>query len=185
EKLILFPVANHLLTQQEKRQLFEESKAYGYVFMDNLPITKDTTTDHLIENGFIQTMTGKLSMEQFDGVMKYIPVDITFVDQEDKVRFFNNRKERHFPRNPSIIGRLVKHCHPPKSVYVVEQIINSFKDGSRDEEEFWITFNNLFLYITYYAVRSKDGGYLGTLEVSQDVTHIRSLTGQKRLLDEK
>jgi DUF438 domain-containing protein len=183
EKLILFPVANQVLSPEEKQTIFEESKEYGYVFIDDLPELNCDCTNNTISDGFIKTNTGDLSIDEFDGIMKYIPIDITFVDKDDKVRYFNNRKERHFPRNPSIIGRLVKHCHPPKSVHIVEEIVTAFKIGEKDIAEFWITFNNMFLYITYYAVRSTNGEYLGTLEVSQDVTRIRSLEGQQRLLD--
>ena len=185
EELILLPVANMLFTNEEKEELFEETKEYGYVFIDDLPSIKKETINSSISEGFVKTKTGNLSIEQFEGVMKYIPIDITYVDKDDKVTFFNDRKERHFPRNPSIIGRLVKHCHPPKSVHVVEEIVDAFKDGSRDMAEFWIQFKEAFLYITYYAVRSKKGEYLGTLEVSQDVTRIRQLEGQQRLLDWK
>ncbi|QMS84385.1 PAS domain-containing protein [Candidatus Xianfuyuplasma coldseepsis] len=183
EKLILFPVANQVLSTEEKQNIFEESKEYGYVFIDDIPKPSSDTNNDVILDGFIKTSTGELSIQEFDGIMRYIPIDITFVDKDDKVRYFNNRKERHFPRNPSIIGRLVKHCHPPKSVHIVEQIVTAFKKGDKDIAEFWITFNNMFLYITYYAVRLKKGEYLGTLEVSQDVTRIRTLEGQQRLLD--
>jgi DUF438 domain-containing protein len=183
EKLILLPVASKLLTNDEKEQMYSESIEYGYVFIDAIPKPKKRIHTENIIDGLIQTETGLLSIKQFQGIMQYIPIDITFVDEFDKVIYFNDRKERHFPRNPSIIGRLVKHCHPPKSVAVVERIVDAFKKGEKDKAEFWINFNNSFIYITYYAVRSKHGKYLGTLEVSQDVTHIRNLKGQKHLLD--
>ena len=184
EQLILYPVAVKLLTDVELKTMFEESLEYWYAFIEvksSKPLPKDRQSEFI--DGFYKTETGILNIKELDLVLKYIPLDITFVDKDDKVKYFNNRKERHFPRNPSIIGRLVKHCHPPKSVKIVEDIVNDFKAGRKDFEEFWITFNKSTLYITYYAVRDKQGIYMGVLEVSQDITHIKSLEGEKRLLD--
>lgn len=183
ERLILFPIAEKLLSQEDKQRLFEESKVYGYVFIDELPDTKEKSVSEDIQAGYILTKTGQLSLEQFKGIMTYIPIDLTFIDRDDKVRYFNDRQQRHFPRNPSILGRLVKNCHPPKSVHIVEKIVQAFKNGEKDMADFWLQFKDSFIYITYHAVRSQSGQYLGTLEVSQDVTHIRALDGQKRLLD--
>ena len=182
ERLILFPVADQLLDIETKKDLFEESKAYGYVFIDTLPETESKNFKSTIENGHIKTKTGALSIKQFKGVMSFMPFDITFVDEKDKVTYFNDRKERHFPRNPSIIGRLVKHCHPPKSVHIVEEILNAFKQGDKDMAEFWIKYKTSLIYISYYAVRDEDKRYIGTLEVSQDVTHIQALEGEQRLV---
>jgi len=182
ERLILFPVADQLLDTETKNDLFEESRAYGYVFIDSLPKTKSKTSKLTIENGFIKTTTGALSIEQFKGVMSFMPFDITFVDERDKVTYFNDRKERHFPRSPSIIGRLVKHCHPPKSVHIVEEILDAFKQGNKDMAEFWIKYKTSLIYISYYAVRDEHKQYLGTLEVSQDVTHIQTLEGEQRFV---
>jgi DUF438 domain-containing protein len=184
DELILYPVANQMLNPDEKQDMYQEALEYGFVFIDDLPeISSETTIRSTLSNGYFQSKTGHLNIEQLEGLMQYIPIDITFVDDQDKVSYFNDRKERHFPRNPSIIGRLVKHCHPPKSVHIVEKIVNAFKTGLKDNAEFWIQFNDVFLYITYYAVRNKQGKYIGTLEVSQDVTHIKTLQGEQRLLD--
>lgn len=183
EQLILYPVAVTLLSNDEYLTMLEESFEYGYALIEvENTISKNKESEVEYADGLFKTKTGILSMKEIDLLLNYLPLDITFVDKDDKVRYFNNRKERHFPRNPSVIGRLVKHCHPPKSVQIVEDIVNSFKQGNKDFEEFWITFNNVMLYITYYAVRDEQGHYMGVLEVSQDITHIKSLQGEKRLL---
>ena len=135
------------------------------------------------KDGFIHTSTGNLSLEQLDLLLEYLPLDITYVDRFDKVVYFNNRPSRHFPRNPSIIGRSVFNCHPQKSVKTVEKIVNAFKNNERDKASFWIHYKNSFLYINYYAIRDKNGLYMGTLEVSQDIIELKNLKGNKTLLD--
>ena len=182
EQLILYPVAVTLVSDKILRAMFEESFEYGYALIEVFqPLHTKSKSQLEFRDGLFKTNTGTLNLKELDLVLNYIPLDITFVDRDDRVRYFNSRKERHFPRNPSIIGRLVKHCHPPKSVKIVEGIVESFKQGKKDFEEFWITFNKVMLYITYYAVRDEDNNYIGVLEVSQDVTHIKSLRGEKRL----
>ncbi|QWC00527.1 PAS domain-containing protein [Mycoplasmatota bacterium] len=181
ERLIILPLLEELLSEDTLNQLFNESIEYGFVFMDK-PEPLSIKESQSLNQHLYETKTGSLSHKQLSLVLNHIPVDITFVGKDDKVKYFNNRKERHFPRNPSVIGRLVKHCHPPKSIHIVEKIVNDFKEGKRDFAEFWIEINNTFLYITYYAIRDKNGRYEGVLEVSQDVTHIRELKGEKRLL---
>ncbi len=183
EQLILYPVAIKLLDETTLNKMFNESHEYGYAMIEvKHQAIIETVEEGLYSEGVFKTKTGTLEMKELALLLNYLPLDITFVDKDDKVKYFNNRKERHFPRNPSIIGRLVKHCHPPKSVKIVEEIVDGFKQGKKDVEEFWITFNNVMLYITYYAVRDKENNYMGVLEVSQDVTHIRNLKGEKRLL---
>lgn len=183
EELIIFPVADKLLSIEDKDRLYAETLEFGYCFVDDLPEPINKVEEDTFDDGIFKTQTGFLSMKEIDSVFSYLPLDITFVDKFDKVKYFNNRPERHFPRNPSIIGRLVKYCHPPKSVEVVERIIEAFKKGEKDFAEFWIDFRGTFLYITYYAVRDKNNNYMGVLEISQDVTRIRALVGQQRLLD--
>jgi len=112
-----------------------------------------------------------------------LPVDISFVDDRDTVRYYSANKDRVFPRSPGIIGRTVQNCHPPASVEVVNKILAAFKSGARDEAEFWIETGGKFIHIRYFAVRDAAGRYRGCLEVSQDVTRIRDLQGEKRLLD--
>ncbi len=183
ESLILLPVANERINKKMMDQMFKECFDYGFTFIDiNPPHTVSTEDEPTLSDTF-NSKTGSLTAKQLSLVFNHLPVDITFVDKEDKVRYFNDRQERHFPRSPSIIGRLVKHCHPPKSVDTVEKIVKAFKENKRDTAEFWITFKNRFLHIRYFAVRDELGRYEGVLEVSQDVTDIRTLSGERRLLD--
>ena len=182
EQLILYPVAVKLLNKDSLNKMFNESHEYGYAMIEvEENETIKIVNEAYYSDGLFKTNTGVLNMKELGLLLNYLPLDITFVDKDDKVKYFNDRKERHFPRNPSIIGRLVKHCHPPKSVKIVEEIVESFKKGEKDLEEFWITFNNVMLYITYYAVRDRNNNYMGILEVSQDVTHIKNLEGEKRI----
>jgi DUF438 domain-containing protein len=116
-------------------------------------------------------------------MLTHLPVDLTFVDENDRVAYYSEGPERIFPRSPAIIGREVRNCHPPKSVHLVNKILDAFKSGSRDTAEFWIELGGKFIYIRYFAVRDTSGHYRGTLEVSQDLTEIRKLEGQQRLLD--
>jgi len=116
-------------------------------------------------------------------MLKHMPVDISFVDENDEVRYYSATKNRIFPRSPGVIGRKVQNCHPPKSFAMVQKILDEFRAGRRDKADFWIQMKGRFLLIQYFAVRDEKGAYRGTLEVSQDVTDIRKLEGQKRLLD--
>ena len=127
--------------------------------------------------------TGALSLELINLVLTHLPVDVSFVDDRDTVRYYSANKDRIFPRSPGVVGRKVQNCHPPKSVDVVSKILAAFKAGTRDEAEFWIETGGKFIHIRYFAVRDAAGRYRGCLEVSQDVTRIRALKGQKRLLD--
>jgi DUF438 domain-containing protein len=127
--------------------------------------------------------TGRMSLEQINLMLTHLPVDLTFVDENDRVAYYSEGPERIFPRSPAVVGREVRNCHPPKSVHVVNKILDAFKSGSRDTAEFWIELGGKFIYIRYFAVRDADGHYRGTLEVSQDLTKIRKLEGQQRLLD--
>ncbi len=184
DQLILFPVAEMVLSEDILNEMYTESFEYGYSLIDIEPDKSYfNAKEETIFSGEFKTKTGSLSFKEIDLIFSYLPLDITFVDRDNKVKYFNNRKERHFPRNPSVIGRLVKHCHPPKSVKIVEEIIDAFKLGKKDFAEFWITMNDVMLYITYAAVRDESNDYLGILEISQDITNIKALEGNKRLLD--
>jgi hypothetical protein len=112
-----------------------------------------------------------------------LPVDISFVDENDTVVYYSATPERVFPRTPGVIGRKVQNCHPPKSVHVVERILRAFRSGERDTAEFWIESGGRFIHIRYFAMRDAGGAYRGSLEVTQDVTSIRALRGERRLLD--
>ena len=126
---------------------------------------------------------GYLTPEQVNFIFKFLPVDITYVDENDRVVFYNRGDERVFPRSAGIIGREVKFCHPPKSVDQVLKILEEFKAGRQDIADFWINFKGKFVHIRYFAVRDEQKNYKGVIEMSQDVTDIRALQGEKRLLD--
>ncbi len=132
--------------------------------------------------GGVALPTGGLTLEQLMGIFSALPVDLTFVDADDKVAFFSEGPQRIFARSRAIIGRKVQNCHPPRSVDVVERILGDFRSGRQSVAEFWIPFTGRFVHIRYFAVRSAEGRYLGTLEVTQDVSKIRGLEGQRRLL---
>lgn len=128
--------------------------------------------------------TGELSPAELEAILNALPVDITFVDKDDTVRYFNATKDRVFVRTPAVIGRKVQNCHPQKSLPVVERILREFREKKREVAEFWINYKGRFVYIRYFPVWGRNGEYLGTLEVTQDMTRIRELSGEKRLLDE-
>lgn len=129
----------------------------------------------------VQFPTGALQLEQLVALFQVLPVDLTFVDHEDRVRFFSEGKKRVFPRTTSVIGREVVNCHPPKSMHLVQQILDDFRTGTRDSAEFWIDMRGRKIYIRYFALKNETGDYLGCLEVTQDITEIQKLDGQKRL----
>ena len=122
---------------------------------------------------------GSLTFEQVNQMLNTLPFDMTFVDHEGHVKYFTQGKERIFDRPKTIIGRHVSMCHPPQSVHVVEEIVESFRSGKKDNEDFWIKLKDMFVYIRYFAVRSKEGQFLGTLEITQNIKPIRELVGEK------
>jgi len=136
-----------------------------------------------VGKGLVVLPTGALRLDQLKAVFATLPVDVTFVDAEDRVRFFSEGRNRVFARPKAILGRLVQHCHPPGSVDVVERIISDFRSGRQDVAEFWIDFKGRFAHIRYFALRGEGGAYLGTLEVTQDLTRERALSGERRLLE--
>jgi len=132
--------------------------------------------------GMIPFETGTLSKKMFEAIFNNLPVEITFVDKEDTVRYFNQPKERIFPRTKALIGQKVQQCHSQKSLHIVNKILEDFKSGRRDSAEFWINLKGRLIYTQYFAVHDKNGDYLGCLEVTQDITDIKKIKGEKRLL---
>ncbi len=141
----------------------------------------------LTENkkSMLQFETGTLSKEEVEAILDSLPVDISFVDKEDRVKYFNRAEKRIFVRTKAVIGRKVQLCHPQKSIHIVNKILEAFKTGKKHVAEFWIQMNNRLIHIRYFAVRDKNGKYLGTLEVTQDITDIKKIEGEKQLLDWK
>lgn len=129
--------------------------------------------------------TGAASKDELEAILNSLPIDITFVDREDTVRYFNKLGNRIFARTKAIVGRKVQQCHPPKSVHIVNEIVNSFKNGKENVAEFWIQQGARTIHIRYFPVRDQNGKYVGTLEVTQDITKLKKIKGEKRLLDWK
>ncbi|EEJ52328.1 hypothetical protein HMPREF6123_0404 [Oribacterium sinus F0268] len=130
----------------------------------------------------LNVTTGQLTLEQINLIYQHMPVDLSYVDENELVCFYTDTKHRVFPRSKNVIGRDVKNCHPKASVHIVEEIIKKFRSGEQDKAEFWINKPDLFIYIVYYAVRDENGKFRGVLEMMQDCTHIRSLQGSQTLL---
>ena len=128
-------------------------------------------------------MIENLSREQLEGILEAIPVEISFVDEDDLVKFWNKHETRIFKRPISVIGKSVQNCHPKQSVDKVNQILSDFRSGRQDSAAFWINLGDRKVYIRYFAVRDKAGRYLGTLEATQDITEIKKIEGEKRLLE--
>ena len=156
-----------------------------YTHPGSLPeLESDTVEGEISLNGVMLGLgTGHLSLEEVKMMINNLPLDITYVDQNDRVKFFSNPEDRFFPRSKAIIGRTVQNCHPPESVHIVEKILAAFKAGEKDKARFWIQMKGKFILIEYYALRDDSGNYCGTLEVSQDLTELRELEGEQRLLD--
>jgi DUF438 domain-containing protein len=193
EENILFPVSLEKLNPGDWVEILRESDDIGYVFIEKPAATevlmKNLQTALLEEPVFqdhaISMPTGTIQLNELMYLLNTLPVDLTFVDKEDTVRYFSESKDRIFRRTRSVIGRKVQNCHPPQSVDVVEKILTLFKEGKKDSFAFWINLQERLVYIRYLAVRDKDGQYLGTVEVTQDITEIRKLEGEKRLLNER
>ncbi len=132
--------------------------------------------------GLLDLHTGGLSLDELNLVLGVLPIDFQYVDEHDRVRFYSEG-HRIFPRSPGVIGRKVQNCHPPASVHKVQQIIDAFRAGEKDDAEFWIEVQGKFLHIRYFALRDASGAYRGVVETVQDVTAVRALEGQRRLLD--
>lgn len=192
ENNILFPAALRLVTEQEWAEALEDFDEIGYCcFTPTHLITKpkvkveEPKAEAPTPDGLLRFETGALSKEEVEAVLNTLPVDVTFVDAEDTVRYFNKAEGRIFVRTKSVIGRKVQMCHPQKSVHIVNRILDSFRKGKKDVAEFWIQMDGRLVHIRYFAVRDKNGKYLGTLEVTQDLTDIKKIEGEKRLLDWK
>jgi DUF438 domain-containing protein len=179
----------------EMRREFDE---IGYVFGQPAPIphlaermaapeapaAKKPADEGEIGKGLVDLGSGRLSIEQLTCLFNTLPVDITFVDADDRVAYFSETADRIFVRTRSVIGRAVQNCHPQKSVHVVNKILDDFKSGRRNQAEFWINLGDKLILIRYFAVRNPEGRYLGTIEVTQDISNLKELTGEKRLDDD-
>jgi uncharacterized protein len=192
EEKILFPLAMETLTSEEWAEEKRGEDELGYrLAKPAIPLRISATPDvgkpvqeaPTAGPDLLPLGTGALSLEVVDLVLRHLPLDLSFVDENDVVRYYSEGKERIFPRSPAAIGRTVQNCHPPKSVATVNRILDSFRAGKKDVAEFWIDMGGHFIHIRYFAVRDQAGKYRGCLEVTQDVGAIRALQGQRRLLD--
>jgi DUF438 domain-containing protein len=190
EANILFPTALEKLSEDEWREIRaqEAEIGYSYVEPEDWPVGGQAAGGELAPEsvsraGQLPLDTGALMLEQINLLFGNLPLDITYVDVNDEVRFFSHGQERVFPRSPAVIGRKVQKCHPPQSVYRVQQILDAFRAGTRDVAEFWIQMHGRFVHIRYFALRDGGGSYQGTLEVVQDITALRELQGERRLVD--
>ena len=189
EEHILFPMAMEMLADADwlKVRKGEEEVGYawirpekGWVQAAEAIVSKEEIA---AGKGALGLDTGRMTLEQINLMLKHLPLDLSFVDENDEVAYYSQTEDRIFPRSPGVIGRKVQKCHPPKSYHVVQRILDEFRAGTKNVADFWIQMKGQFILIRYYAVRDPEGNYKGTLEVSQDVTGIRKLEGQKRLLD--
>lgn len=193
EEAIIFPVAVEEIDKKEWHEMLKQSLDIGFAFINN-PSEQDMFSDvnnsmnitnnklPYSEDTLIDLGTGSMYTEQLIMLLNNLPVDVTLVDEYNKVQYFSSPHHRIFPRSKAVIGRDVKNCHPPESVHIVEKLIEVLKTGRKNMERFWIEINERFIVIDYYALRDKDGIFKGVLEVSQDITEIRTLKGEKRLL---
>jgi len=189
EDEILFPMSMDELTDQEWYDILQQTNEIGYCLFDPadewLPQNVDTTADGLrneFSDGTVRLPSGSFTIAELTVLLNALPADITFVDKNDKVKFFSQGTHRIFDRNRAILGRDVRMCHPPHSMHIVDQILNDFKSGKENAAPFWIQMQGKFIYITYLPLRDKDNNYLGTIEFSQDLTSLRALEGEQRLL---
>jgi len=193
EENILFPTSIEKLDVDEWVEILRESDEIGYAFIEKPRETaalieelkKAVIEEPIIKDNSIIFPTGELRANELMAILNTLPVDITFVDGDDRVRYFSDNGDRIFVRTKSVLGRKVQNCHPPQSLDRVEEILRSFKEGRRRSAEFWINYKGRFVYIRYIPVRDVHGRYLGTVEVTQDITNIKGLEGERRLLDEE
>lgn len=187
EEEILLPMSMDTLKEEDWYKIYRETPEFGFCLYD--PQTEWNPEGIKIEKHeyvageAIRLSTGAFDFEELEALFVHLPIDITFVDKNDKVRFFSHSPNRVFSRNRSVIGRDVRMCHPPGSVHIVEQIIEDFRSGKENKALFWMSnFKGRFIYIEYSAVRNKAGEYLGVVEFTQDITALRKLEGDQRLL---
>jgi len=189
ERYILFPSAVEVIDDKEWKEMKKQSYEYGFPFIERPPMDEEDMTkeeDDVVKQGqelVMKTETGELTFKQALLIFNTLPVDLTFVDENNRIRFFTKPKDRIFPRSPAAIGRDVRNCHPPQSVHVVEKIIDEFRKGHKDSATFWIQLKGRTILIQYFALRDENGQYRGVLEVSQDITEIKKIEGEKRLLE--
>ena len=189
EEKILFPMTLEALDEDDWARVKKGEEEIGYAWIAPAPAWAPSAggvpegPGRGRERAAVSLDRGLLSAEQIDLMLTRLPLDLTFVDENDTVAYYSATPDRVFPRTPGIIGRKVQNCHPPKSLAVVEKILKAFRSGARSSAEFWIESGGRFIHIRYFALRDRTGAYRGALEVTQDATEVRGLRGERRLLD--
>lgn len=182
EEYILFPHILETIPQPAIQQMLVDSLEIGFPYVSPEKV-KENKHKTFSDGTTVKLGTGTITPEQLTLIFNHLPVDITFVDEHDTVRYFSTPKKRIFTRTKSIIGRKVHNCHPPESVHIVEKIVSAFRNGEKNEASFWINFKNEKILIQYFALRSEKDEYKGLIEVTQEISNIQQLEGEKRLLD--
>jgi DUF438 domain-containing protein len=195
EENILFPMVLDTLDEDEWVKIARESAEIGYCLYKPVrewkPVRVNVEEKALEQgnepagDGYINFDTGIMTQEELEAMLNTIPADITFVDKDGAVKYFSQGKERIFPRTKAVIGRMVQNCHPPASVHIVEKIVEDFKSGKKDHEDFWIRMGDKYVLIRYFSVRNKKGDYIGTVEFSQNISPIQSVKGEKQLASDE
>ena len=186
EEQILLPMCLDTLTEAEWYHIYNHSAEIGFCLYDPTdqwqPASVVAVPAEEKTEERIQLPSGSFTREELETILNTIPFDLTFVDKDDTVRYFTQGRERIFTRTRAVLGRKVQLCHPPASVHIVQKILDDFHSGRQSRAPFWIELHGQFIHIEYFALRDKEGKYLGTLEVSQNLTEKRGLQGQQRLL---
>ena len=197
EETVLFPYALEMLSNDDWKVMRDGEDEIGWMLTDAPPKYPnepeyihpsqdiERRTDVVFDEKAVHYDEGYMTVEQVNLLFKTLPVDLTYVDENDKVIFYNRGDERVFPRSAGIIGREVRFCHPPKSVDTVLKILEAFRKGEQNEASFWINFKEKLIYIRYFAVRNSEKEYKGVIEMSQDITDIKQIDGERRLLEWK
>ena len=191
EEEILFPMLMDTLADGDWYEIQKQSLEIGYCLYDPqvewkpAGIEAEDINAMQKEGGNIQLPTGGFTAEELLSILNTVPFDMTFVDRNDKVKYFSQSSERIFQRNRAILNRDVRHCHPPASAHIVDKILEDFRSGRQTRAPFWINMKGKLIHIEYFALRNEAGEYLGTLEVSQDLTGYRALEGEQRILSYK
>ena len=192
EDNIMIPMVVETFTEDEWLRIAEESGQIGFCLVqpagkwqpDRVDVERKTPPIPAAPDAGIRFETGVLQKLELESMLNHLPVDITFIDKEDVVKYFSHGKDRIFERTKAVIGRTVQNCHPPASVHVVEKMLQDFKSGRKDHEDFWLRMGPRYIYIRYFAVRDPEGHYLGTLEFTQDIGPIQQIQHEKRLLSD-
>ncbi|MFA7362018.1 MAG: DUF438 domain-containing protein [Candidatus Kapaibacterium sp.] len=187
EEKILLPMCLDKFTDLDWYEVYKQADDIGNcIYVPSIDWKPEGISikegDSNVTSDRIKLSTGAFTVDELEALLDSVPFDITFVDKDDKVKFFSHGKQRIFERSKAILGRQVQFCHPPSSVHIVDKIIDDFKSGKEDEAKFWINFKGMFVHIAYYAIRNKDGEYLGTAEITQDIAELKRTEGERRLL---